>query len=199
MSDAPLRPASGETTGSRRIRFGVAMAAKGGRSTIIGVEVREGRDSVGRLMHHFTVGSIDRVTPGTVEALAERVKTLMTRAAAVHPCTIIDVGTPQGMALHQVLRGAWSRDLHRAHAYPGTGIRGPLFSSFLQAYGSGRVTFAPDLPGRKDLDKALVFYAGGGISKHGVDLTSEEEAMVIALGLALTWPKHGPVARKIEA
>lgn len=187
MTDRPAQ--------SRRVRFGVAMAAKGGRSTVVGVEVREARDAQRRLIHHFEVGVIERVQPGTVEACASVVERLMTAAAGVRPCTIIDVGTPQGMALHQTLRGRWSRDLHRAHAYPGTGIRGPLFTSFLQAYSAGRVTFAAGLAHRKDMDKALVFYAGGGVSRHGVDLTSEEEAMVIALGLALTWPKHGPPAR----
>jgi hypothetical protein len=56
------------------------------------------------------------------------------------------------------------------------------------------VTFLPGLKFRADLDKALVFYMGGGVSKHGVDLESEDDALVIALGLALTWPKHGASA-----
>lgn len=171
------------------------MAAEGGRTAICGVEVREGRAHDGRLTHEFHVGALEWVGPGTVEAAAKRLSELMSRAAEVRPCTIVDVGTPQGLALHQSLKGKWSRDLHRAHAYQGTGIRGPLFSSFLQAYSEGRVIFAGGLPHRRDLDKALVFYAGGGVKKHGLELTSEEEALVIALGLALTWPRHGPAAR----
>lgn len=184
-----------------RVRFGLGMAPKGGRATLIGVEVRErprfgsyAEGSPRRTEAVFHVGTIERL-PGTVEAAAERLTALMTAAKDVRPCAIVDIGTPQGQALHRMLRGKFPRELHQAHAYPGSGPRAALFAAFLEAYSSGRITFAPDLPHRKDLDKALVFYMGGGVAKHGVELSSEEEAMVIALGLALAWPKHGPPAR----
>lgn len=184
-----------------RVRFGLGMAPKGGRATLIGVEVQErarfgsyAEGSPRRTEHVFHVGTIERV-PGTIEAASSRLVELMTRAKAVRPCAIVDIGTPQGQALHKMLRGRFPPELHQAHAYPGTGARAPLFAGFLEAYSSGRITFAPDLPHRKDLDKALVFYMGGGVAKHGLELSSEEEAMVIALGLALAWPKHGPEAR----
>lgn len=177
-----------------RVRFGLAMAPKGGRAALIGVEVRERPGPRSRPVHEFYVGSLERLT-GTVEAAAERLTELMKAAAEVRPCAIIDIGSPQGQALHRSLRGKFPDGLHQAHAYPGTGQRTALFAAFLEAYGDGRVTFAPDLPHRKELDKALVFYMGGGVTKHGLELTSEEEALVIALGLAIFWPKHGPAAR----
>lgn len=180
-----------------RVRFGVAMAPKGGRTAIIGLEVFEGRDSKGRLEHAYHVGSIDWVTPFTVEAARDRAAELMTLLQEHRPCLLVDVGTPQGLALHQALRGSYSPDLHRPHAYPGTGPRAALFSSFLQAYSSNRVTFEPGLPHRADLDRALIFYMSGGVSRTGVELDSEDEALVMALGLAMTWPKHGPTASKI--
>jgi hypothetical protein len=119
----------------------------------------------------------------------------MVAASKEHfPCVLIDVGSPQGLALHQSMRTGYDRDLHRPHAYPGTGMRADLFSTFLQAYSAGRVSFQPDLPGRSALDRALVFYMGGGVAKSGVELSSEDEALVIALGLSMTWPKHGSEA-----
>lgn len=178
-----------------RLRFGVSMAIKGGRTAIVAVEVKEGRDpNDQRLVHTFTVGAIERVTPFTVEAAALRIVALMNSVADHEPCVIIDVGSPQGMALRQALRGAYNSRLHRPHAYPGTGARNPLFASFLQAYSAGHVRFQPGIKYREDLDRALVFYMGIGVAKDGVDLSSEDEALVVALGLALFWAKHGPPA-----
>lgn len=178
-----------------RVRFGVAMAPKGGKTAIVGVEVRERRGPDGRLVHDFEVGALEWISPGTIEAASSRVLELLTLAKDVRPCAIIDVGSPQGLALHQHLRNRQPEGLHRPHAYPGTGSRAPLFGAFLQAYADGRVHFAAGLPNRADLDRALVFYTGGGVSKHGVELKSEEEALVIALGLSITWPRHGAGAR----
>jgi hypothetical protein len=171
------------------------MPLKGGRPCVVAAEVREARDTTGRLVHAFDVGFVDRVTPFTVEAVRDRVADVMTRLQEHRPCAVVDVGSPQGLALWQGLRGAYPRELHRPHAYPGTGMRGPLFSAFLQAYSGGRVRFEPGLGYRQDLDRSLVFFAGGGVQKDGIDLSSEDEAMVMALGLALTWPKHGALAR----
>lgn len=181
-----------------RLRLGVAMPVKGGRTAIVGTEVRERRDAERRLVHDFTIGQVDRVAPFTVEAARDRITGMVKAVADLHPCVIIDVGSPQGMALRQALLGQWSSELHRPHAYPGTGARPILFSSFLQAYSQGRVHFEPNLAYRSDLDRALVFYMGGGVRQDGVELSSEDEALVVALGLSLFWPKHGPMARPFE-
>jgi hypothetical protein len=169
------------------------MARKGGRSAIIGVEVREGRDPVtGKLVHSFQVGSVDRVSPGSVGAARDRIASLMDTVAEVRPCVIVDVGTAQGIALHQALRGAYGESLHRPHAYPGGAPqREQLFAGFLQAYSAGRIQFLPGIKHRAELDKALVFHLGQGVKKEGFELESEDEALVLALGLALAWPKHG--------
>lgn len=179
-----------------RARFGVAMPAKGGRTAVVGVEVRERRGSDGLLDHEFVVGYVERVGSYTVDGARERVAALMNAAKDVRPCAIVDVGSPQGLALQQSLRGAYDPELHRPHAYPGAGMRTALFASFLRAYSEGRVRFVHGLAHRADLDRALVFYMGGGTSKDGVDLSSEDEALVVALGLAMFWPKHGPAAAK---
>lgn len=179
-----------------KIRLGVAMPTKGGRPAVVATEIREMRDpGTSRMLHYFDVGAVERVTPYSVEATRERV-VRMTSAVREHfPCVMIDVGSPQGLALHQSMRTGWDRTLHRPHAYQGVGLMRPeLFSAFLQAYSAGRVTFQPDLPGRAALDRALVFYMGGGVEKSGVELSSEDEALVVALGLAMIWPKHGPAA-----
>lgn len=182
-----------------KLRLGVAMPLKGGRPAIVATEIFESRDETGRLLHHFDVGAVERVTPYSVEATKERVLA-MTHALREHfPCVMIDVGSPQGLALHQSMRTGYDKSLHRPHLYQGTGMRGELFSTFLQGYSAGRVSFQPDLPGRSALDRALVFYMGGGVSKSGVELSSEEEALVVSLGLAMIWPKHGPDARPFAA
>lgn len=181
-----------------RLRFGAAMSAKGGRTALVGAEVREGRDRQGRLYHEFLVGHVERVAPGTVEAAAARVAELMSDFADLRPCALVDVGTAQGLALHRALRGAYPDALHRAHAYAGTGDRRDLFAAFLQAYSTGRVRFLQGLAHRAELDRALVNYLGGGTAKTGVELASEDEALVIALGLALFWPRHGPKADAVS-
>lgn len=176
------------------------MPLKGGRPALVAVEVLESRDPQHRVVHDFVVRHVERVTPFGVDAARDRVAHFVDVMADQRPCVIIDVGSPQGLALHQACRGMWSRDLHRAHAFPGTGPRGPLFSAFLQAYSTGRVTFAPGLDFRADLDRALVFFGGSGVKSDGVDLSSEDEALVIALGLAMSWPRHGaPAARSDTA
>lgn len=178
-----------------RMRYGVAMPEKGGRTAIIGVEVAEGREPGGRLAHQFTVGLIDRVQPFTIDAARQRVIELMDGTAQHRPCAILEVKTPQGLALHQSLRGKYSAALHKPHAFAVDNYKGVLFSNFLQAYSLGRVLFRPGLKHRSELDKALVFYMGGGVGKHGVDLESEDDALVLALGLSLQWPKHGGPAK----
>ncbi len=178
-----------------KMRVGVAMPLKGGRPAIVVSEVFEARDKeTGRLVHHYDIGDIERITPYSVEATKARIMEIVTAVREVRPCVMIDVGSPQGLALHQSMRTGYDRTLHRPHAYPGTGMRADLFSVFLQAYSAGRVSFQPDLPGRSALDRALVFYMGGGVEKSGVELSSEDEALVVAVGLAMTWPKHGGVA-----
>jgi hypothetical protein len=174
------------------------MPLKGGRPAIIAVEVLEARDPSGRLLHMFDVGAVERITPYSVEATKEKLIRMVASVKEHRPCVFIDAGSPQGLALHQSMRTGWDKELHRPHAYPGVGIRGALFSNFLLAYSAGRVSFQPDLPGRQALDRALVFYMGGGVAKSGVELSSEDEALVQALGLALTWPKHGPSAAIFE-
>lgn len=180
-----------------RLRVGAAMPEKGGRACVIGLEVRRGRDTKGRREWHYVVGQVDRVQPGTVEAAAARVRSMIEPVRALRPCVMVDVGSPQGLALRQLMRNdrenPWPRELHRPHAYP-RDSREQLFAGFLEAYADGRVSFLPDLPYRDDLDRSLVFYLGGGAAKDGFELESEDEAMVRALGLALVWPSHGPEA-----
>lgn len=177
-----------------RLRFGAMMPTKGGRTALIGVEVREARDPQGRYVHEFIVGHVERVSPGTVEAAAGRLRELAGDFADLRPCVIVDTGNAQGEALRAALRQDWPSELHRPHQYPGTGDRKDLFASFLQAYSTGRVRFRPKLPHRAELDKALVHYLGGGVSTTGVELKSEDEALVVALGLAMFWPRHGAKA-----
>jgi len=182
-----------------RLRYGAAMAAKGGRTAVVAVEVREGREpGTGRLVHRHHVGHLERAEPFTVDEARDRLLRLTLATADVQPCTFIDVGTPQGEALARALRGRYPPELHRAHAYPGTGARSPLFAAVLDGLSKGTLTFEPGLPHRAELDRALVFY-GGGKKRQTVELESEDEALVIALGLATTFSTHGPAARPIAA
>ena len=171
------------------------MPEHGGRTAIVAAEVFERRGTGGVLEHSFLVGHVDRVAPGTVEAARDRAAGAMTAVLKEKPCCIVDVSTPQGTALWRSLRGAWPKSAHGPHPYGGPGYtRAVLFASFLQAYASGKVRFRDGLAYRADLDRALVFYMGQGVKKEGVELSSEDEAMVVALGLALYWPRHGAAA-----
>lgn len=180
-----------------RLHVGAAMPLKGGRPAVAVAEVREGRGSDGRLRFQFHVGHLERVTPYGVHDAAASVRTVLERLRDMYPCVIVDVGSPQGLALHQQLKREGDPQLHRPHAWPGTGSRGPLFSSFLQAYSEGRLTLDPRMAHRADLERALVFFGGSSVKEHGLEISSEEEAMVHAVGLALQWPVHGPAARPL--
>jgi hypothetical protein len=103
----------------------------------------------------------------------------------------VDVSSPQGQALRVALNEQMPKGFHKAHEHSGTV---DLFSGFLQTYSASRVAFEPNLDYRGELDRSLVFYMGGGVSKHGFELSSEDEALVVALGLALFWPRHGEKA-----
>lgn len=182
-----------------RLRFGVAMPPKGGRTAIVGAEVRERRGAGGKLEHEYLVGSVDRVQPFTVGAARARVEELGHAFLDLRPCVLVDVGSPQGLALRQALREGWPKELHKPHPYLGTGDRVGLFAAFLQAYSTERVKFMPRLPHRAELEKALVLYLGGGVATTGAELSSEDEALVVALGLAMFWPRHGARAAKAGA
>lgn len=177
-----------------RMRFGAAMPTKGGRCAVVGVEVRESRGADQRLRYEYVVGLVDRVEPQTIEAAVGRLRELSGLFADLRPCVFVDVGSAQGLALRQAMIADWPSALHRPHAFAGTGERVALFAAFLQAYSTGRVRFEAGLAHRAELDQALVFYLGGGAKKDGVELSSEDEALVVALGLALYWPRHGAPA-----
>lgn len=181
-----------------RLRVGAAMPEKGGRAAIVGVEVLRGRDPRGRRAWHYRVGAVRRVQPGTVEAAAEQVREVIEPAQHLRPCVLVDVGSPQGLALRQHMRNdrehPWPAQLHRPHAYP-RDSRDQLFAGFLEAYADGRVRFLPDLQHRAELDRSLMFYLGRGHKKDGFELESEDEALVRALGLAMVWPSHGQEAK----
>lgn len=179
-----------------KIRLGVAMPLKGGRPSVIAVEVRARRDQqTNKMLHYYHVGAVERVTPYSVEATSERILKMVGAVREHLPCVLIDVGSPQGLALYQKMRVGYPRELHRPHAYPGHGLLRPeLYSNFLLPYAAERVSFEPGLDARSALDRALVFYMAGGVDKSGIELSSEDESLVMALGLAMTWPNHGPRA-----
>lgn len=182
-----------------KIHLGAAMPLKGGRPAIAAVEVLERRDSTtGRMLASYNVGDVERIVPYSVEATRSRVLEMIEPVKEHKPCVFVDVGSPQGLALYKITRTDYPRGLHKPHAFPGVGMRPDLFSTFLQAYSGGRVSFEPGLDHRQALDRALVFYMGGGVEKTGVELSSEDEALVVALGLSMMWPKHGPDARSFE-
>jgi hypothetical protein len=169
-----------------RLRVGVAMPEKGGRTALVGAEVLEWREPDGRLAHSFLVGFVERVSPPTIEAASGRVVAIAVAMREHRPCFIVDANTAQGDALRRSLRDRLGRDLHRPHGHAGR--RRDLFSGFLTAYTQGRVEVARAARARPDLERALVFYGGGGTKRDGLELESEDEALVVASG----WRWRGP-------
>lgn len=181
-----------------RIRFGVAMPDQGGRPAVVGVEVRRVGDPKAKRKWHFTVGHVERLNPKTVEHARERVEELVGALKEHRPCFTIDVGNPQGYALRRLLRQEWPSVVHLPHGYERTRADTALFAAFLEAYADGRVHFRDGLPHREDLDRALILYKAT-TKKDGDELASEDEALVTALCLALTWPGHGGPAEIMPA
>ena len=172
------------------------MPLKGGRPCVVATEITQSPDGM-----RFDVGHVERVIPFSVEETASRVVALVGRwsHAEIFPCVVVDTGSAQGLALYQQLRGLLPRTVHRPHSYPGTGTRDMLFGAFLQSYAQDRLSFRPDLEHRGDLDRALVFFGGRGVKSDGVDLSSEDEAMVMAVGLSMQYAKHGDAPRHVSS
>lgn len=179
-----------------RIRIGAAMPLKGGRPAVVVSELKEETISDGRRVIHTDIGHVARISPFSVEATSACVVALAKKLIDRLPCVIVDTGSAQGLALYLDLRKALPDELHKPHSFPGTGKRDLLFTTFLQTYADDRLTFAPDLDFRVDLDRSLVFFGGKGAAKDGYELSSEDEALVIATGLAMQYAKHGANARK---
>ena len=179
-----------------RIRLAVAMPEKGGRPAIVVAEVRRSIGKDARRQWHFTVGHVERVVQQNIEGARDRVLELVTTVVGQKPCVFVDVGTPQGVALWRSIRREWPSNLHRPHAYERTRFETAMFAVFLEAYADGRVEFLGGLEHRKELDRALVLFKGGGIAKASDELESEDEALVIATCLALMWPSHGDNAQE---
>lgn len=186
-----------------RLHVGVAMPEKGGRPAIVAAEVRRAPDEGGRRRWHYVVGHVDRVRAQTIEGARDATRTLVDRVADVEPCVFVDCGTPQGIALRRSLRVEWPRALHRPHAYERTRFDPVMFAHLLEAYADGRITFLPDLPHRRDLDRALVLFRSSEKDKRsgisaGADQLSEDDALVFATSLAVMFPTHGPEAARLE-
>lgn len=178
-----------------RIRIGAAMPLKGGRPAVVVAELKEETLPDGRIIIHTDIGYIDRVTPFSVEAVAGATLGLVQSMIEHRPCVVTDTGSAQGLALYQQLKRILPDEVHRPHSFPGTGKRDMLFSSFLQQYSDDRILWKPGLEYRADIDRALVFFGGVGKSTDGVELSSEDNALVMAVGLAMQYPRHGGIAR----
>lgn len=180
-----------------RLRFGVALPEKGGRTAIIAAEVFEDLQADKTRRWHYVVGFAERVRSHTIEGAVERVRALVEPVQDLEPCVFVDVGTPQGLAARRSLKKDWPAALHRPHAYERTKFDTATFAAFLEAYADGRVSFLPGLAHRQEMDRALVLFRGGDEKKSGDELASEDEAVVNALCLALSFPTHGHEPRPL--
>lgn len=178
-----------------RLHLGVAMPEKGGRPAIVAAEVRRAPDSTGgRRQWHYVVGHVSRVRSQTIEGARDELHETVGRVLDVEPCAFVDAGTPQGLALWRSTRRVWYPRLHRPHRYDRTRFDVAMFAHLLEAYADGRITFLPDLPFRRDLDRALVLFRSEGVAKAGAEQMSEDDALVFAASLAVMFPTHGPSA-----
>lgn len=182
-----------------RIHVGVAMPEKGGRPAVVAAEVRRAPDGTdGKRRWHYVVGYVDRVKQQTIEGARDAVREIVDRVIDVEPCVFVDCGTAQGIALRRSMRLDWPKHIHRPHAYERTRFDAAMFAHLLEAYADGRITFLPDLPFRKDLDRALVLFRSTGVSHAGAEQLSEDDALVFAATLAVMFPTHGPEADALD-
>lgn len=183
-----------------RIHIAVSMPEQGGRPAIAVTEVRQAPEVDGRRRWHYVIGRLERVRDRTIQGARDRVMELMQPVQDIEPCIYVDVGTPQGFALRKIMRDGWPEqtNLHRPHAYERTRFDTTMFAWFLEAYSGGRITFRKGLEHRDELDRALILYRAGGVSKAGDELESEDEALVHAVSLSLMFPTHGADALNLE-
>lgn len=181
-----------------RIRIGAAMPLHGGRPAVVVSELKEETLPDGTRVIHTDIGHVARIIPFSVEATSACVADLAKKLIDHRPCVVVDTGSAQGLALYLDLRKQLPADIHRPHSFPGTGKRNLLFTTFLQTYADDRLSFKPGLPYRVDLDRSLVFFGGSGAAKDGFELSSEDEALVLATGLSMQYAKHGATARTVK-
>lgn len=182
-----------------RLHVGVSMPEKGGRPAIVAAEVRRAPDAPdGRRRWHYVVGHVDRVRSQTIEGARAACRDLVDRVGDLEPCFFVDCGTAQGIALRRTMRLDWPKSVHRPHRYERTRFDTSMFAHILEAYSDGRITFLPDLPFRKDLDRALVLFRSAGVGSAGAEQMSEDDALAFAASLAVMFPTHGPGADLLE-
>lgn len=183
-----------------RLRVGAMMPVKGGRPAIVCSEIFERASPDGSRSYDYVVGRVERVIPFSVEAASARVLAIIAAwtAQGRQACVFTDVNTPQGTVLYSHLRASLPDSVHRPHGFRGRADRADLFGAFLGPYSAGRVRFVPGMDFRADLDRSLVFFGGTGVRADGVELASEDEALVAAVGLSMQHPGHGPDARAYD-
>ena len=173
-----------------RLRIGVAVPDEGGRTAIVGTEVLEDRSR----RRHLRVGLVERVESGSLEDSAAKVRELVEKTLKHRPCVVVDIGNAQGMALRDELRKTLPPEIHKPHR--GRKRERPqLLAVILSAYIDGRLRFLPSIGvHRGALDRALILW--GAKKSKGEELESEDEALVIALGLSAAFLGHGADARE---
>jgi hypothetical protein len=190
------------------MRLHIGVAPGGGKdhhqASIIFVEHRQvasalpnGRETMDHMVVH-----VERQAP-VLEVLRDRILVLARRARPDRPCFFIDAAGGIGTGLVKILTdmrkdNVFPQDIHKPEAYTRRGVaRQGLVNAIVEQYGSGRLKFATGLPLQAQLIRALETYESQVADDGKVSFSGDEE-MVIALGLALGYYRHGAPARYIQ-
>ncbi len=178
-----------------RIHVGIVLGDSHTRSALVATEHVEMAPALptgpwGRMRHE--VGHSERLE-SAVEVVRARIVDLARSEWPSDLCFFTDCTTAGGFALYKLLRviDGWPEQLHRPHGYFGRGRdRQALLTAILQAMGADELAFDP--PGgdarKSELVKALENRDVGDDGRLAA--RTEDEAMLVALGLTLIAPRH---------
>lgn len=179
-----------------RLRLGVVFGAGRERAAIVPVEIvelapPEPTGPWGRFA--YTVGEPEQ-PESHLEVLRDRLLQIATDEWPSDPCVFVDASVGPGAALVKVLHDHrdWPEGLHRPHAYLQRGqARQGLLTTILQASGNKQLEFERTAgTAGNPLVKALESYHAEVSDDGRVSARGENEALVVALGLAIAYPRH---------
>lgn len=188
-----------------RLHIGVAPGkAAQGQAALVFVEHQQTppREVGGRVEVRHVVVHVEKVEP-SLEAIRGRIEELAKQARAERPCFFLDATTSLGAGVFKVIavdrrRGEWPAVLHPVHPYIKRGVaRQPLIHAIVEAYGTGRLSFAAGVPLREELIKAMGTWESEVADDGKLSFGGEEE-LVVALGLAMAYHQHGHTPRYLQ-
>lgn len=188
-----------------RLHIACAMSAtsRTGQTAVVAVEHRQvaPEEPGKRITWEHLVRHIEQL-PAQVEVAAERLIEMVNDVQEQSPTVLVDIGAGPGRALYDILREHRSAGKYRLRSEGGMPVWHPiayaeqgarrqeLLTAILVPYGTDRLRFdVPDEVALGKLTRALALQKAT-VQDDGVTTTSSDEALVVALGLAMRFARY---------